>query len=99
MHLEDLMNLAREEIDLTTVKFTPRLLGSIPRHVVLKYRALPVFEAPSSLGVAIARPVELDTVDSLNHLLRRELEFRLADDQQLGDFLGRLYGGNKRGER
>jgi type IV pilus assembly protein PilB len=99
MHLENLMNFGSGEIDLSTVHFTSQLIGCVPRDVACKYRALPVFETPGSLGIAIARPVELDTVDSLSHLLKRELEFRLADGQQLGVFLERLYGANERGER
>ena len=99
MRLEDLMNFESEEIDLSMVNFTPPLLECVPKHVACKYRALPIFETAGSLGIAIARPVEIDTVDSLSHLLQRELEFRLADGQQLGVFLGRLYGANERGER
>ena len=99
MHLENLMNFGGEEIDLSTVNFTPQLIGCVPRHVACKYRALPVFETSGSLGIAIARPVELDAVDSLSHLLRRELEFRIAEEQQLSTFLGRLYGANARGEQ
>jgi len=93
------MNFGGEEIDLATVNFTPQLIGCVPRHIACKYRALPVFEVPDALGIAIARPIELDTIDSLSHLLRRELEFRLADGEQLGVFLGRLYGADERGER
>lgn len=99
MCFEDLMNFGSERIDLSTVSFTPELLQCIPRHVARRYRALPIYEASGSLGIAIAGPLELDMADSLTYLLKRSLEFRAADEEQLGVFLERLYGAREGGER
>lgn len=86
------MGFPRDKIDLAAVRFTPELLGAVPKHLVHKYHVLPVSESRERLSVAIAIPIDLDTVDSLSHLLHRELEFRAADEEQLATFIRRLYG-------
>ena len=83
-----------DKLDLSTVNFTPDLLRSIPAHLALHYRALPVFQTDGgALGIALADPTAIDTIDSLTHLLHREIQPRSADELQLGVFLRRLYGG------
>jgi len=87
-----------DKIDLSAVDFSPELLRSIPASIALRYRVLPVFETASgSLGVALADIRDIDTIDSLTHLLRRDIELRPADQLQLGVFLQRLYGAGSGG--
>jgi type IV pilus assembly protein PilB len=82
-----------DKIDLSTVDFTPELLRSIPARVALRHGVLPVFQTESGdLGVALADPSDIDTIDSLTHQLHREIRICLADHAQLGVFLQRLYG-------
>lgn len=88
-----------ERIDLSTVHFTPELLGRLPRHLALKYRVIPVFDSAERLSVAVAAQPDFDLVDSLTHLLKCELEFRPTDEQQLDTFLQRLYSGAQESHR
>ena len=82
-----------EKIDLTQVRFTPELLRSIPAHVVRRYRVLPIFDHPPFvLRVAFADPIDLDAVDGTHFVLKRDLELRVADPQQVDEFIRRLYG-------
>jgi len=85
-----------ERIDLAQVHFTPELLRSVSADVARHYRVLPVFEeSPTSLGIALADPSDLDVVDGVySALRRRELVMRIADSQQLSEFIDRLYGGS-----
>ena len=99
MGLEELIRSGGESIDLSTVNFTPGLLRCIPRHLALKYRALPIFEAKDCLGVATDGPPDLDVVDALTHVLQRELTFRTASGAQLDAFLQNLYGSAGGGDR
>src|SRR5678809_685112 len=80
-----------EEVDLTNVRFTPELLACVPAHVARKHRVIPVSDSPNVLRLAIADPADLDGLDSLNHLLRRDLELCVAKDTQLDEFIARLY--------
>ncbi len=81
-----------EEVDLSKVVFTPDLLASIPAEFARRYRVLPVFNSPQSLRLALADPSDLDAVDSLHHLLKRDLELCIAEASQLDEFIARLYG-------
>ena len=81
-----------EHIDLREVQFTAELLQSLPRHIARHYRALPVRSSPTSLCIALDDVNDLDTIDSLTFILKRPLEFLIADSSQLDDFILRLYG-------
>ena len=89
-----------DKIDLSTVDFTPQLLRSVPVNFALRYRVLPVFEAKNgALGIALVDLRDIDTIDSLSHLLHREIELRPADTLQLGVYLQRIYGGGLSGNQ
>ena len=81
-----------DDVDLTKVAFTPELLACVPAESARRYRVLPVFNSPSMLRLALADPSDLDAIDSLHHLLRRDLELCVAEASQLDEFIQRLYG-------
>ncbi len=82
-----------ERINLEHVHFTPELLRCVPAQVAHGYRVLPVFEESStSLGVAVVDPSDLDTIDGVHSALQRDLVLRVAERQQLDEFIQRLYG-------
>src|SRR5512147_2171063 len=58
-----------EVVNLSDIKIDDEVIAAIPRHVARKYRVVPVFKHDNSLTVAIADPSDLDTMDSLQHLL------------------------------
>ena len=80
-----------DDVDLRNVRFTAELLGSVPAHVARRYRVIPVSDSPKVLRLAIADSADLDTLDSLSHLLRRDLELCIAEGSQLDEFVERLY--------
>jgi len=57
-----------------------------------KHRVLPIFESLDCLVVALADVSNLELIDSLRHDLHRDLEFRVADRQQLDELIQRFYG-------
>jgi type IV pilus assembly protein PilB len=81
-----------DEVDLRNVSFTPELLACVPVEAVRHYRVLPVSSSPTKLSLALADPSDLDAIDSLHHLLRRDLELCVAEASQLDEFIERLYG-------
>jgi hypothetical protein len=81
-----------DEVDLRDVSVTPELLACVPAESARRYRVLPVFSSPDKLRVALADPSDLDAIDSLQHLLRRDLELCVAEESQLNEFIERLYG-------
>ncbi len=81
-----------DEVDLGQVPFTPELLACVPAEFARRYRVVPVLCSPGKLRVAMADPSDLDAIDSLHRLLRRELELCVAEESQLKEFIERLYG-------
>jgi hypothetical protein len=81
-----------DEVDLRNISFTPELLACVPAGAARRYRVLPVSSSPSKLRLALADPSDLDAIDSLQHLLRRDLELCVAEASQLDEFIERFYG-------
>jgi type IV pilus assembly protein PilB len=81
-----------EVVNLGEVKIADDVIATIPRHVARKYRVVPVYKHENSLTVAIADPSDLDTMDSLKHLVEAELDFRVASDSEIEAALTKYYG-------
>jgi len=80
-----------EVVNLNDLKITDDVIAAIPRHIARKYRAVPVFKHDSNLTVAIADPSDLDTIDSLTHLLHMDISLQVASDADIEAALGRYY--------
>ena len=70
-----------EVVNLGELKIADDVIATIPRHIARKYRVVPVFKHDNTITVALADPSDLDTIDSLTHLLQRR------------DRLARRFGG------
>ena len=81
-----------EVVNLGDVKIADDVISVIPRHIARKYRVVPVFKHDGSLTVALADPSDLDTIDSLTHLLRMEINLQVASEQDIENALSRYYG-------
>jgi type IV pilus assembly protein PilB len=86
-----------EVVNLNDIKIADDVIAAVPRHIARKYRVVPVFKHENSLTVAIADPSDLDTIDSLTHLLRMEINLQVASEPDLEAALGRYYGEQKSG--
>jgi DNA polymerase (family 10) len=58
-----------EVVNLSELKIADDVIATIPRHIARKYRVVPVYKHDNSITVALADPSDLDTIDSLTHLL------------------------------
>src|SRR3954463_3618340 len=67
-----------EVVNLSELKIEDDVIATVPRHIAKKYRVVPVFKHDSTLTVALADPSDLDTIDSLNHLLRMDIVHQVA---------------------
>ncbi len=80
-----------EVVNLNEVKISDDVIAAIPRHVARKYRVVPVFKHDNSLTVALADPSDLDTIDSLTHLLGMDISLQVASDADIEAALGKYY--------
>ncbi|HXI69844.1 MAG TPA: ATPase, T2SS/T4P/T4SS family [Verrucomicrobiae bacterium] len=85
-----------EVVHLAGLKIEDDVISIIPRHIAKKYRVIPVFQSEHKVAVAIADPSDLNTIDSLTHLLGREIELRVASEQDIDAALNKFYGGEKK---
>src|SRR5215471_11419783 len=80
-----------EVVNLAEVKIADDIIATIPRHIAKKYRVVPVFKHDSTLTVAMADPSDLDTIDSLTHLLRMEISLQVAAEADIESALNKYY--------
>ncbi|MGD0349217.1 MAG: ATPase, T2SS/T4P/T4SS family [Verrucomicrobiota bacterium] len=82
-----------EVVQLGGLRIPDEVISIIPRHIARKYRVVPILKTDGKVAIAIADPSDLNTIDSLTHLLNAEIELRVASEQDIETALGRYYGG------
>ena len=85
-----------EVVHLGGMKIEDDVIAIIPRHVAKKYRVLPLFKGDNKVHIAIADPSDLNTIDSLHHLLNAEIELRVASELDIENALNKYYGAEKK---
>ena len=85
-----------EVVHLANMKIDDDVIAIVPRDIAKKYRVIPVFKNEGKVAVAIADPSDLNTIDSLTHLLNSEIELRVASEPDIEAALGKYYGGEKK---
>jgi type IV pilus assembly protein PilB len=80
-----------EVVVLADLNLPDDVVAAIPRHVAKRYRVVPVYRH-DVIGVALSDPSDLDTIDSLHHLLNLEIEAKVAGDEDLDAALNKYYG-------
>ena len=85
-----------EVVHLGALKIEDDILSLVSRDVARKYRVIPVFRSEGKIGLAIADPSDLNTIDTLTHLLSAEIEARVASEPDIEAALNKYYGGEKR---
>ncbi|HTR41456.1 MAG TPA: ATPase, T2SS/T4P/T4SS family [Pseudomonadales bacterium] len=86
-----------EVIHLSSMKIPDDVISIIPRHLAKKYRVIPVFKDEGKIAVATSDPSDLNTIDTLTHLLHAEIELRVASEQDIEAALNKYYGGTGSG--
>jgi general secretion pathway protein E/type IV pilus assembly protein PilB len=85
-----------EVVHLAHIKIDDDVIAMVPRDVARKYRVVPVFKTEGKVALAIADPSDLNTIDTLTHLLGAEVEVRVASEPDIEQALSKYYGGEKR---
>jgi general secretion pathway protein E/type IV pilus assembly protein PilB len=80
-----------EVVNLSELKIADDVIAAIPRNIARKYRVVPIYKHDSSITIAIADPSDLDTIDSLTHLLQAEIDLRVASEADIEAALSKYY--------
>ncbi len=81
-----------EVVNLGEMTLPDDVIAAIPRHVAKRYRVIPVYRHGNNLVIATADPSDLDAIDTLHHLLKADLELRVATEDEISAALNRYYG-------
>jgi type IV pilus assembly protein PilB len=87
-----------EVVSLSDLKLSDDIIALIRRDIAKKYRAVPVSQQGNTITVAVSDPSDLDTIDSLHHLLRADIELKVASEEDLDAALTKYYGGGRMSE-
>ncbi|HEX4647121.1 MAG TPA: ATPase, T2SS/T4P/T4SS family [Verrucomicrobiae bacterium] len=82
-----------EVVNLAELKLPDEIISLVRRDIAKKYRAIPVAQQDNTITVAVADPSDLDTIDSLHHLLRADIELKVASEEEIESALNKYYGG------
>src|ERR1051325_3116772 len=81
-----------EMVSLGEMRLEDDVISAIPRHIAKRYRVVPVHRHGNNLGIALSDPSDLDTIDTLHHLLKAELELKVASEAEIEAALNKYYG-------
>lgn len=82
-----------EVVNLADLRLPDEIISLIRRDIAKKYRAIPVSKNDNTITVAVSDPSDLDTLDSLHHLLRADIELKVAGEEDIEAALNKYYGG------
>lgn len=78
-------------IRLIDVIFEPGITEAIRPETAVRYKVIPVTDDGLALTVAIADPLDFETLDTLPHIVGRELNLVCATHQDINDHLRQFY--------
>jgi general secretion pathway protein E/type IV pilus assembly protein PilB len=85
-----------EVVHLGELKLPDDVIALIRRDIAKKYRAIPVSRHENTITVAVSDPSDLDTIDSLHHLLHADVELKVASEEDIEAALSKYYGGREK---
>jgi type IV pilus assembly protein PilB len=83
-----------EVVNLSELKLSDDIIALIRRDLAKKYRAIPLSQIGNTITVAISDPSDIDTIDSLRHVLNADIEQKVASEEDIEAALNKYYGGH-----
>ncbi len=90
-------SIGADAVDLSSLEPAPDLVRSIPGGLALLHRAFPIGQSGSTLQVALADPLNLQTSEDLRFALGKEIQVFVAPERQIEELLRKHYGGQEGG--
>ena len=78
-------------IRLADVAFDPAITASISEDIARRYRVIPLQDEGFALTIALADPLDFEALDTLPHVIGRELNLVCVTHQDIQDHLRQLY--------
>lgn len=81
-----------ETISLARHTIEQDVIDQIPKDVAFRYKVVPVYYDDSSLSVALSDPLDVETLDSLRYILKRNIEGIVSSADDIESALNQYYG-------
>jgi type IV pilus assembly protein PilB len=85
------INAGMEFIRLSEVTFEPGITETVSEETARRYRVVPVRDEGLTLVVAVADPLNFEAIDSLPHIIGRDLTFVCATHKEVQELLSQFY--------
>ncbi len=79
-------------VKLSEITFDPSITEAVTEETATRYRVIPVEDDGIALTIATADPLDFETLDSLPHIVGRELNLVCATRRDIQDHLHQFYG-------
>ncbi len=86
------MQVGMNVIVLADEEIPPAIIKQVPAAVARRYKVIPVLERENTLTVALSDPLDIETLDSLRYILKRNVEGVVASDEEIAVALDHHYG-------
>lgn len=81
-----------DTVELSFAKIEQSTIDALPANIAKEYKILPIEITNGILKIAIADPTDLDTIDSLRFILKRDIEAVVAPSDQIKKMIDHYYG-------
>ena len=81
-----------DAVDLETASVTKEVLDLVPAEVARRYKIVPISMLDDTLTVAIEDPLDINALDNLRMIIKRNIEAVVADGDDISSATERYYG-------
>jgi type IV pilus assembly protein PilB len=85
------INAGMPYVRLSSVSFSPGIADNIPQDIAIRYKVIAIDDDGMSLTVAIADPLDFEALDTLPHVIGRELTLVCSTHDDIQEYLAQFY--------
>lgn len=86
-------------VDLAETHLDPRVILTVSEEIARRYRVIPIADDGMYLTIALSDPLDFETLDSLPHVIGRELNFACATHGDINRHLLQFYNVEEKEEK
>ncbi|MBR1999474.1 MAG: Flp pilus assembly complex ATPase component TadA [Lentisphaeria bacterium] len=96
VHEHDILNMLAQQygletLDLSTFVIPQEILDSVPKEIPHQYKVVPVMIHDGVLTFAMSDPTDMETLDSLRLVLKRDVDAVISPMEQIQAIIDRYY--------
>jgi len=80
-----------EVVDIAAMTISPEVIAMVPASTARKYQVIPIEKKNDRISITIADPSDLNTLDSLTHLLNAEITTYVTSEEDIAAALTKYY--------